>query len=178
MKLTDHPFLATTQTWQSAGIRVDDGVKSPIEGRVTVARTDAGWDIRTSPAEGRASTSLPAVRYDVRPPRQRGERADWIAVDPRYGRLIGQFVAVDDSISSTFVSTDGRYSGSEWMILDGGRYRSRGVVLQDGELVCRWSTWVSCGPAVVDARNVAAVAAELESRPYRFAAIGGASVSP
>ncbi len=175
MKLTDHPFLATTRTWHSAGIRVDDGVKAPIEGRVTVARTDCGWDIRTSPSEGRASTTLPAVRYDVRLPRQRGERADWIAVDPCYGRLIGQFVAVDDSISSTFVSSDGKYSGSEWMILDGGRYRSRGVVLHDGELVCRWSMWVSCGSAIGDAEDVAAGAA---SRQYGLAAIGSASVSP
>ena len=175
MKLTDHPFLATTGTWEATGIRVDEGVDARIDGSVAVKRNETGWDIRTSGPEDGPSPTLPTVRYDVRPLRQRGERADWIAVDPRYGRLIGQFVAVDDSISSTFVSTDGRYSGSEWMILEGGRYRSRGVVLRDGELVCRWSMWLTSGFAAADAPDLRT---EVESLQYRFAATGSISASP
>ena len=175
MKLTDHPFLATTGTWHGAGTRVDEDVDAPMDVCVTVKRTEAGWDIRTARFEGGLSTTLPAVRYDVRPARQRRERADWIAVDPGYGKLIGQFVAGDDSISSTFVSTDGRYSGSEWMMLEGGRYRTRGVVLRDGELVCRWSMWLSCRSAAGDAL---AVGAEVRSQCYAFAATGTEPASP
>ncbi len=131
-----------------------------------------GWDIRALGPQRGGGATLPAPRYDVRLPRQRGERADWIALDPSYGRLIGQFVAVDDSISSTFVSSDGRYSGSEWMMLDGGRYLARGVVLHDGDLVCRWALSLSsaCPIEMADIRCVA------QGSQERFFAGNGAAL--
>ncbi len=80
---------------------------------------------------------------------------------------------MDDSISSTFVSADGRYSGSEWMMLDGGCYRTRGVVLQDGELVCRWTASLTCVCPIV-APDIQCAAQD--PRQQFFASAGSAAI--
>ena len=64
----------------------------------------------------------------------------WRSENPALGTLEGTFVAVDDVILSSYASEDGRFEGAETVRrIEPGRYANRGVLLDRGKPVSRWS---------------------------------------
>jgi hypothetical protein len=64
----------------------------------------------------------------------------WTSRNRILGSLKGRLVLVGDSILSLFMSEDGRYSGTEWLHMAGGRtYRNRGVLFDGDRVLSSWA---------------------------------------
>jgi hypothetical protein len=81
-----------------------------------------------------------ATRYEIEPFGTGKTSTHWKSSNRLLGNLKGYFVIVGDSILSLFRSEDGRYSGTEWLLMvDEGTYQSRRVLLDGDKTLSSWA---------------------------------------
>jgi hypothetical protein len=141
MSAQRHTWLFEPGTWMAAGRFWQNG-EQEREGRGSsiVRHTSAGWEI-----EGTLTIlSEPPVEfrntYEIPVPRAGSRIVPWRSHNPALGALTGVFFITDETIMSSFQSSDGRCVGSEHMAyLAPHRYHARGLFLAAGTVVSAWS---------------------------------------
>jgi hypothetical protein len=133
-----HTFLFEPGTWTASGQFWERGeIECAGQGLSIVRHTSVIWELEgtTRRAAGTLSEHLQAHR----PSRRLTYRA--LAVEePGDRNPHGEFFVADDTIISSFQSSDGEFVGSEHMTyLAADRYQVRGLFLASGAVVSAWS---------------------------------------
>ena len=136
-----HTWLFEPGTWTAAGRFCEKGeFEREGHGTSIVRHQGALWEIEGSmeiygepPLRFQNNYRMPAPCPDARV-------VPWQSENPALGTLRGVFVVLDDTIMSSFQSSDGASVGSEAMThLAPDRYQARGVFLASDAFVSAWS---------------------------------------
>jgi hypothetical protein len=136
-----HTWLFEPGAWTATGRFWEKGeVEREAHGASIVRHTGALWEIEGS----MEILADPPVRfqnnYRIIAPRGDARILHWQSENPALGTLKGVFLVADDTILSTFQSSDGGSLGSEAMRqLTPDRYEARGLFLAAGAVVSSWS---------------------------------------
>ena len=133
-----HTFLLEAGRWRMMGQVFDAyGRRVGVDRVAEVVHLNDRWMI-----DGRIGEYL--NRFDIRPFEPGAVATTWRSRNAALGQLNGFFVIVEDSIVSSFVSSDGRHRGSEaFRQLDERSYEVRGAVFAGPVLANGWSLRLS-----------------------------------
>ena len=136
-----HTWLFEPGSWSATGRFWEKGeVERDGHGTSIVRHTGVLWEI-----EGRMEIlGEPPLRfqnnYSIAAPSGDARILRWRSENPALGTLKGVFFVADDTIMSSFQSSDGASVGSETMRqLAPDRYQARGLFLASGAVVSAWS---------------------------------------
>ena len=77
--------------------------------------------------------------YEIVPFNQGSDTTSWESVNPALGKLIGQFTLFEGVILSLYHSTDGKFSGTEYLRkIDDLHYENKGALYQDKKKLSSW----------------------------------------
>lgn len=138
-----HTYLFREGLWVVKGEYTDkDGSTVNMEGESRTLHTPSTWVnegyIRLFMKDSPVQLDN---RYEIVPFDKNKPHTSWRSFNPVLGVFTGKFVAVEETLISTFSSKDNEYSGAEVLIqLSETHYRSRGFVFKRDE---RMSSWVA-----------------------------------
>lgn len=137
----DHSFLFYPGMWLVEGVYYDDqGWPISFNGSTEIIHADNLWYSQGRMEIHAERDIVVENNYRIVPFREGADVTSWESENPALGVLIGKFFIVGDSIISTCISTQGHYSGTEFMIRKSeSAYLSRGI-FSDGEK--RLSSWM------------------------------------
>lgn len=136
----EHGYLLSEGIWGVEGeYRDRHGRHASLRGRVETRHlTDMWLNLRTIHLHGDTHLELNTA-YEIVPLKANTRSTTWVTADPRIGSLDGLLEITPEYILSLFSSTDGRYSGAEYLLRSGDDcYHCRGIIFAAGE---RWSSW-------------------------------------
>jgi hypothetical protein len=131
----DHTYLLREGRWEALGTLIDTAGNANVAvGWFVVMHQSDKWTIEAQMNEFHNT-------YEVIPRKADAAAIPWTSVNPPIGNLKGWFALFEDTILSSFLSDDGRYSGSEAMrMVDADTYDVRGALYLDNGHVSSWST--------------------------------------
>lgn len=139
--MVQHSYLDQPGRWRARGRFWDrDGRAVQAEGWSEMRHEGAIWELV---GELRLLGPEPVTfssRYQIVAPSSPAQAIVWRSHNPALGEMTGIFCAVEDIILSSGASADGRHRVSECLIRhDAERYGSRGMLLQDDDVLSRWA---------------------------------------
>jgi len=136
-----HTYLYEEGKWIATGVYSDEkGDTVQVEGQTVIIHKDGVW---VNEGSMKVLTDTPVElfnNYEITPFANGSEMTSWKSFNPALGELKGNFMIVQDSIMSRYVSADGQYSGFEYLKkIDDLTYENRGFALKNGEKLSSWA---------------------------------------
>jgi hypothetical protein len=138
--MNGHTFLFEPGRWRAKGHYWDDeGKIVPLEGESRVEHGGGAWTLAGQMKLYGQQLEI-VNNYAIVPFAEGRRTTTWQAHNPALGRMIGSFTVIADTILSAFTSEDGRFHGSEALIMQSPmHYLSRGVLMKGAAIVSTWS---------------------------------------
>jgi hypothetical protein len=135
-----HTWLFEPGTWTATGRFWEKGeLEREGRGSSVVRHTSTVWEVEgIMEILGEPPARFQNV-YGILVPHAGARSVPWESHNPAIGMLTGIFFVADDTIMSSFRSSDGEFAGSEHMTyLAPNRYRARGLFLASNAVVSAW----------------------------------------
>jgi hypothetical protein len=136
-----HTFLFQEGFWSARGYYFDDMNQAlTLEGITRITHLEDLW---INEGEMEINTGDKPIkiynRYEIVPFREGKKQTVWESTNPDLGRLLGQFVIVDDAILSTCRAKSGVYAGAEFLLkISNAHYQNRGVLFKGNDILSSW----------------------------------------
>ncbi|MGH6905182.1 MAG: hypothetical protein ACREIR_20865 [Geminicoccaceae bacterium] len=135
-----HAWLFEPGTWTATGRFWEKGeIERDGHGTSIVRHTTDMWAIAgTMEILGEPPARFQNV-YSIPVPHAGARIVPWESHNPAIGPLRGIFFVADDTIMSSFQSSDGEFVGEHMTSVAPDRYQPRGLFLASGAIVSAWS---------------------------------------
>lgn len=139
--MKEHTFLFEEGLWVARGQYFDQqGRAIPTEGQARITHGQDRW-FNQGYMRLLAGPGLELENnYEIVPFPPAESETVWQSLNPGLGALRGRYVLVGDSILSSFVSADGRFSGTEFLFqVEKTVYQCRGFLFQGEKRLSSWA---------------------------------------
>ncbi len=137
----EHTFLFQEGLWTTEGKYFDaESNIIPVKGESKITHLQDIWLNNGYMALFKDIPIEFQDKYKIVPFEDDKDMTTWESFNPSLGVLIGKFVVIDDSIISSFVAENGRYSGHECLTkVSDTEYKNIGVIFKGENKLYSWS---------------------------------------